>query len=222
MTTGQNIVPAGADFPTSDSLRRELATTLMAYIDRNGPIHGPSDDKKSDNKPVPGPSMPGHVHLAISSIAGHPALPYGGNASALIRDLIYMGLAAWAHVLLDYNPDDPDAKFVEHVIVKDESLRKDLFMDHMSLGFGTNIAAATFVLRIAMDAHDLPTLFTRLEGLFLHASGINDQSMRHHFLMQLHNTPEINEALNTLTSAIQYVGDKSLEGWVALMTELGD
>ena len=220
MTTG-GIIP---DYPPSDLIKGEAMEFIANYLQRQGTGRTGYEVSKSggDTKPLPAPSVPGYIHLALSAMASHHALPYSGNVAAIVRDLVYIGLGAYAHVLSQYDDKDEETQRVAHIIRQEETFRTDRLMELMSMSRVTELASASLMLQMAADGGDLTEIFDQLQRLFYEIGQVPSNMLKRLLLRQMYSTPEVRDGLGMLDADAVYHHDTEVEIWVQRFDELAE
>ena len=220
MSDSKDVVPS---YPPSDMLRDEVIEVMTDYLKREGALRAPyKPEKGGENKPLPSPAMPGNVHLMLSIFAGHEALPYSGNVTALVRDIVWIGLMAYMRVLDGYSPDDPKTTHAIHIIRQEETQRLARLAEMMSVSGDFENASASILLQLAADSGDLKEIFTQLQRLFEAADQCPSRMLQHLLLQQMYTTPEIRDALSRLDADLSYHVDPEVEIWMQRFDELAE
>lgn len=211
------------DLPPSELVQGEAQQFIVDYLRRYGPnMTGFRISEHTDNKQVSGPSMPGYIHMALSQIAAHPALPYRGNVTALIRNLIYIGLGAHAHVLSQYNAEDPSHEFTTNIITRMDTMRESsllTLLDRTSVYTLINSANHLAALR-QVGAYS--EMFQHIQRLFYDADKISSPTWRNNYLKAIAKVPEVVNAMNDLNQHPMFRGNQELEIWMQRLDELTD
>jgi hypothetical protein len=202
------------DLPPDKMLLGEAAAFIVQYLQRYGPVRGAFQvDRGGDNAPVPSPSMPGYIHLALSQVAAHPAMPYAGNASALIRDLIYLGLGALTHTLAQYDTQDDGLKFSAHVIRREETFRRDLMLQLLGFMQVYDLVAAAQTARMYIDSGDAPAVFSLIQRVFHHLEQMPGNAWRYQLLRLIYGTPELRDAVVWLGQQDSHRHNQEVAAW---------
>ncbi|KKM89955.1 hypothetical protein LCGC14_1243540 [marine sediment metagenome] len=210
------------DYPPVNMIQGEAAQFIANFLKKEGPARvGYQPSKGTDNKQIPQVSMPGHILLALGSLAGHPALPYSGNVAALIRDLIYIGAGAFSHVLSQYS-DDEEGTFTAHIIRQEETYRRGLLVDLISMSRSFDFAVMAQLLQLALAAGNKTEIFEQLQRLFYDLNQISSRTIRELLLRQMYGTPEIRDALSYLDRDPRYHVNEEMEIWLQRFDELAD
>lgn len=209
------------DFPPENVMLGEAANIIVQYLQKYGALRGAYKiDRNGDNSPVPTPSMPGYIHLALNQIASHVATPYGGNVSVLIRDLIYLGLGAYAHVLSKY--DSGESKFAAHIIRQEELVRQETLLQLSVMSYAYTIGATSRLLRMSIVGDAPQSVLEGLRRLFSYLEHIPDALFRHQVLVLMYGTPEVREAVTWLKDKDQFRHNFELELWSQQLGQIAE
>ena len=212
---------SGTD-PPSTIIQKETVNFLVQYLRTNGPIRGAFDPgEKGDAKPIAGVSMPGYIHLALSQIASHRSTPYAGNVSALIRDLVYLGLGAYAQVLAEYD-QGPEVQLAAHVVRQEEALRRDVYIKLTGVQQAYAIVGIGTILDLATQAGDGAAVHDQLQRLFHHIDQLPGQVWRYQMIRLAWGMPEIRDALAWLSRHPRWVNDDEVRGWTQRFDDVAE
>lgn len=213
----QRSVMAGNTPP--DMLRFDAIQTLIQYINQEGPDRGAfTITKDGTNQQLPGISVPSWLMQVLNILSGQDALPYGHDRSTLHRDLVYMGAMAYVHVLLQEQPGDEQVQWAAHIIRQEELIRRDLFLEELSMHWVEDLAVAAGTLELRMKAGTKSAIYSQLQGLFMFVQEIKDKTFwRPTMLRQMLHTPEVVKAMEILGEDEQFRIDPEYEAWVSML-----
>lgn len=220
MTTKPQVF-ASADPPAS-IIQSETIGFLAQYLRKTGVTRGGFDpEEKGDSRPIPQVTMPGYIHLALSQMASHRLTPYAGNVSAMIRDLIYLGIGAYAQVIADYD-QGPEVQLAAHVIRQEEALRRDVYIRLVGIQQAYSIVGVGTLVDLARQAGDGAAVHDQLLRLFHHIDELPAQIWKYQMLRLAWGTPEIRQALAWLSKHPRWRNDDEVTGWTQRMDDIAE
>ncbi len=216
-TSSKPILP-DANMPPA-ILLSQAAGYVKNYLAEHGATRGAFDIKDTDSRPLATPTVPTWMHLALSQLINHSALPYAGTMAAFIRDAIYLTMYSYAALLHEIGESGEDTKLVDHVVRREEAFRRDQYIEESGVAQVMNIIAAGKRLELARLAGDKKHLFDQLGGLFLHLNGMDEGIWRHQMIVLMRGTPEIQEAITFLQQDFGYMVKPEVAGWASQLED---
>jgi hypothetical protein len=202
-------------------MRSEAGQYIMGYLAQHGSARGPIKiEKEAGNQPLPGLSLPGWMMQVLNIIAGHPALPYGHDRAAAVRDMLYLSLAAYAEVLSRYETNDPDVDFATHIIRQEQAMRRDLYVEETLLHFVEDLAVVAVVLELKIKSGSRQVVFEELESIFHHIENLSDTKFWRPTIMRMAlNVPEIRAAMQFVWEGETFHHHPKVSAWMQLLED---
>lgn len=195
---------------------------LKAYLEQHGATRGVMDIKDTDTKQLPQSSIPSYLHLALTQISNHPALPYAGNTSAFVRDAVYLLMLAYVDAIEDFDLGNEDSAFVAHIIRREEATRRFAYIETIGLAQIADLAALAQLIDLARVAGEKARVYDLFRQLFHHVDNLPDNTYRHQFLLFIAGVPEFREALSQLDNDFKYHIDHTVQGWISRIEHIDD
>lgn len=206
--------------PPPDDLRDDAIQFLASYLQRNAPDRGPFKLQKGENQQLPGISVPAWLMNILNILSGRPELPYAHDRPTLVRDLVYMGVAAYTHVLTEY-VDDPEMKLATNMVRHEEQFRQAFYSQELMLSYVETLGMVAGMLQLKMAAGNRQAVYEDLQRVFHHIEQLPDRAFWRPTLLRLvFNIPEVNGALQFLNDEPMYRMRADFSAWCAIRERL--
>lgn len=203
--------------PIPEDNRDDVLAFLSSYLQQNAPDRGPFQLKKGENQQIPGVSLPIPLVNVLNIISGRPETPYNHDRATLVRDLLYLGAAAWIHVLTQYN-DDPNLRYAANIVRHQEQLRQQIYVEELLMNYVEDLAVIAGLLELKLQARRRQAVYQQLAMLLHHAEQITDRAFwRPTILRMIFNVPEVRDALDFLVEEPSYRLRADVDAWVNIM-----